>query len=270
MTDLPKFNSVRLEMAEPRVAQLTLDRPEKRNAFDTAMRDEIGAALAHVRSRRDIAVLIVTGAGDTFCAGGDISQMAAGLPNEEAGRQRLMDMLPTVMALYTLEIPVIAAVDGFAHGAGFNMALAADFIFATPEARFCQAFGRIGLVPDFGGFYILPRLVGLAKAKELIFTAREIGAEEAHELGLVYRIVPRDQLMASVRELAGRLTQASPIAIAQSKRLLHASFQQDLQATLEAEATAQGVCLVSDYHKQAVHDFLASRARKRGGAPKPR
>jgi enoyl-CoA hydratase/carnithine racemase len=269
MTELPRFNSIQLETVEPRVAQLTLNRPEKRNAFDTAMRDEIGAALAHVGANRDIAVLIVTGAGNTFCAGGDISQMAAGVPSEAAGRQRLMDMLPTVMALYTMEIPVIAAVDGFAHGAGFNMALAADFLFATPEARFCQAFGRIGLVPDFGGSYILPRLVGLARAKELIFTAREIDAEEARELGLVYRIVPREELMASVRELAGRLTQASPVAIAQSKRLLQDSLQQDLRTMLEAEATAQGVCLVSDYHKQAVRDFLARRAGKRDGAPKP-
>jgi 2-(1,2-epoxy-1,2-dihydrophenyl)acetyl-CoA isomerase len=269
MTALPSFNSVRLEMVEPRIAQLTLNRPEKRNAFDTAMRDEIGAALAHVRSSRDIAVLIVTGAGNTFCAGGDISQMATGVPSEEAGRQRLMDMLPTVMAMFTLEIPVIAAVDGFAHGAGFNMALAADFLFATPQARFCQAFGRIGLVPDFGGSYILPRLVGLAKAKELIFTAREIDAEEARALGLVYRIVARDELMGSVREMAARLAQASPVAIAQSKRLLHASFQQDLRAILEAEAAAQGVCLVSDYHKRAVQDFLERRALERAGAPKP-
>lgn len=269
MMERPKFDSLLLEVVEPRVAQLTLNRPQKCNAFDTTMRDEIGAALAHVRADHDIAVLIITGAGNTFCAGGDISQMKNEVPDEAAGRQRLMDLLPTAMAMFTLEIPVIAVVDGFAHGAGFNMALAADFIFATPEARFCQSFGRIGLVPDFGGFYILPRIVGLAKAKELIFTAREIGAEEALDLGIVYRIVPRDELMPSAREMASQLKHASPVAIAHSKRILHTSLQQDLRAILESEAGAQGACLVSDYHKEAVRDFLARRPLKFTGTPKP-
>jgi len=262
MTILPTFNNIRLEIVEPRVAQLTLNRPEKLNAFDAAMRDEIGAALAHVRADRDIGMLIVAGAGNTFCAGGDISEMKAGVPSAEAGRQRLMDLLPTAMALFTLEIPVIAAVDGFAYGAGFNMALAADFIFATPEARFCQSFGRVGLIPDFGGFYILPRIVGLAKARELILTAREIRADEGLDLGIVYRIVQRAELMPAVREMASRLKAASPIAIAESKRLLRTSFQQDLLTVLESEAVAQGKCLVSDYHKEAVRDFLDRRPVK--------
>lgn len=269
MAEIPRFSNVRLEIVEPRVAQLTLNRPEKRNAFNTAMRDEIGAVLAHVRADRDIAVLIVTGAGNTFCAGGDISEMRIGVPSEAAGRQRLMDLLPTALAMFTLEIPVIAAVDGFAHGAGFNMALAADFLIATPEARFCQSFGRIGLVPDFGGFYILPRIVGLAKAKELIFSAREISAEEALQLGIVYRIVPRNELISSARQMANGLKHASPVAIAQSKRILQTSFQLDLQTILESEATAQGVCLASDYHKEAVQDFLARRPLKFTAAPKP-
>jgi 2-(1,2-epoxy-1,2-dihydrophenyl)acetyl-CoA isomerase len=166
------------------------------------------------------------------------------------------------MAMFMLEIPVIAAVDGFAYGAGFNMALAADFIFATPEARFCQSFGRVGLIPDFGGFFVLPRIVGLAKARELIFTAREIGADEAHNLGIVYRIVPRADLMAAVRRMANRLKVASPIAIAQSKRILRTCLQQDLPAILEAEAAGQGICLVSDYHREAVKNFLDRRPLK--------
>ena len=262
MTELPAFDSIRLEIVEPRVALLTLNRPEKRNAFDTAMRDEIGAALAHVRADRDIGALIVTGAGNTFCAGGDISEMKAGVPSAEAGRQRLMDLLPTAMALFTMEIPVISAVDGFAYGAGFNLALAADFILATPEARFCQSFARVGLVPDFGGFYILPRIVGFAKARELILTAREIDADEALKLDIVYKIVPRAELLAAAREIANRLKAASPVAMAQCKRLLRTTFQQDLQTILESEAAAQGICLVSDYHKEAVSDFLERRPRK--------
>jgi 2-(1,2-epoxy-1,2-dihydrophenyl)acetyl-CoA isomerase len=259
MTELLNFESVRLEMPEPGTALLTLNKPKKKNAFDAAMRDEIGAALNHVRSDREINALIVTGAGNSFCAGGDISEMKQGFPTAAAGRQRLMDLMPTAMAMYTMDIPVVAAVDGSAYGAGFNMALAADFIFATPEARFCQSFGRVGLVPDFGGFYVLPRLIGLAKARELILTAREVGASEALELGIIYKIVEQDRLMSSVLEMARRLKDASRVAIAQSKRMLRTSFQQDLQAVLEAEATSQGICLVSDYHKEAVGNFLARR-----------
>lgn len=262
MADLPTFKRIRLESPEPRIARLTLNRPEKRNAFDAAMRDELGAALAWIHANRDIGLLILTGAGDTFCAGGDIGGMEAGVESADAGRRRLMDVLPTARALFTLEIPVIAAVDGFAYGAGFNLALAADFIFATPEARFCQSFARIGLIPDFGGFYILPRIVGLAKARELILTAREIGAEEALALGIVYRIVAREALMPAVMEMANRLQAASPVAMAQSKRLLRTCFGQDLQAVLESEAAAQGLCLDSDYHKQAVRDFLDRRPLK--------
>jgi enoyl-CoA hydratase/carnithine racemase len=262
MTTLPTFSHVRLEVVEPRIAQLTLNRPNKLNAFDTAMRDEIGAALARVRADRDVAALILAGAGNNFCAGGDVSQMRSGVTSAEAGQRRLLDLLPTAMALYTLEKPVIAAVDGVAYGAGFNMALAADFILATPEARFCQAFGRIGLVPDFGGFYILPRIVGLAKARELILTAQELSAAEARDLGIVYRIIGRDELMSVARDMARRFTAASPTAIAQSKRLLRTTFQQDLQTVLEAEAAAQGICLASEYHKEAVESFAARRPLK--------
>lgn len=259
MSELLSFQNVRLEFLEQGVALLTLNRPGKRNAFDAAMRDEIGAAVAHVHANREIAVLIVTGAGNSFCAGGDIGEMKAGVPNAEAGRQRLMDLMPVAMGMFMLDIPVIAAVDGFAYGAGFNMALAADFIVATEEAKFCQSFGKVGLVPDFGGFFILPRIVGWAKARELILTAREFGAGEARELGIVYKIVARENLMNTATEIARRLKAASPDAIAHSKRILRRSLQQDLPAMLEAEAAAQGACLVSDYHREAVRNFLDRR-----------
>jgi 2-(1,2-epoxy-1,2-dihydrophenyl)acetyl-CoA isomerase len=262
VSDLPTYEFVRLERVEPRVVQLVLNRPQKRNAFDTVMRGELGLALAHVRASRDIGVLILTGAENTFCAGGDIAEMAKGVASAEAGQRRLMELLPIAMALFTMEIPVIAAVDGFAFGAGFNIALAADFILATPEAKFCQSFGRVGLVPDFGGFYILPRIVGLAKAKELIFTAREVGAEEALALGIVHRIIPRDALMPTAERMAASLKAASPVAIAQSKRILRNAYQHDLQTVLESEAAAQGICLVSDYHREAIQDFLNRRPSK--------
>lgn len=259
MSGTDGFETLLFEVVEENIARLTFARPDKKNAMNTLMRDEIGVALTQIRSNRNVRVLIIGGAGDTFCAGGDIAEMKEGRHTADSGRRRLMDMLPIAMAMYTLEIPVIAAVDGFAYGAGFNIALAADFILATPEARMSQSFGRVGLVPDFAGHFILPRIVGIAKAKELMFTARELTAHEALDMGIVYRVVERGTLQQAALEMARHLKEASPEAIAQSKQLLNTAFQLDLHSVLEREASAQGICLASDYHAEAIDAFLNRR-----------
>lgn len=256
---MAKFETLLVDVEQPGVVRLTLNRPAKKNALNSVMRDELATALADISADREVRVLVITGAGNTFCTGGDISEMQGSDRSAEAGRARLMRLLPIALKLYTLDIPVIAAVDGFAYGAGFNLALAADFVFASSEARFCQSFGRVGLVSDFGGHFILPRLIGPAKAKELIFTARELSAQEAAELGIAYRVVPRDELLPSAMELATKLKAFSPVALAQSKRILQDSFQTDLRTILEREATAQGICMASDFHSEAVAAFLQRR-----------
>jgi 2-(1,2-epoxy-1,2-dihydrophenyl)acetyl-CoA isomerase len=157
--------------------------------------------------------------------------------------------------LINLELPVVALVNGPAAGAGANIALAADFVFATPDAMFMQAFGRIGLVPDWGGLYVLPRLVGLQKAKELVFTARKVGAAEARDLGLVYDIVAAEDAMQTVRAFARRFTHASTTAIGIAKNILNQSHHLDLRALLELEASGQGACASSAYHREAVRRF---------------
>jgi 2-(1,2-epoxy-1,2-dihydrophenyl)acetyl-CoA isomerase len=146
-------------------------------------------------------------------------------------------------------------VDGPAAGAGCNLALAADFIFATPRGMFMQAFGRIGAVPDWGGFWALPRLVGMQKAKELIYTARKVGAEEAKEIGLCMDIVSQENGMEEVREYAARFRNASTAAIGMSKNILNQSYNLDHRTLLELEADAQGMALVTPYHKAAVQRF---------------
>ncbi len=259
---MPAFDTLLVEEPHPGIARITLNRPAKKNALNAAMRDELRAALAAIGADAYVRVLVIAGAGDTFCAGGDISEMEDVGDDAQTGKARLMRLVPTALALFNLDIPVIAAVDGFAYGAGFNLAIAADFVFATNEARFCQSFGRVGLVPDFGGHFTLPRIVGMAMAKELIFTARELNAAEAHELGIVYRVLPRGQLMPAVLDLAMRLTGASPHALAESKRILRDSFRSDLQTILEQEATAQGICMASREHRAAVGAFLNRRAGK--------
>lgn len=164
-----------------------------------------------------------------------------------------------VQALIHFDKPVIAAVDGGAVGAGFSIALAADFVFATPEAYFCQSFAKIGLVPDLGGLYLLPRIVGLQRAKELVFSARVIGAQEAQELGIAYKVVGGDELQFAARSLALTLTQSSAAAIGLAKGILNNSFQSDLRNVLELEASANGICLETDYHKDAIARFLNKR-----------
>lgn len=238
------------------VAVVTLNRPEKRNALDLAMREELHRVVLEMRNDASLTAAIVTGAGGAFCAGGDIRSMADDKPSPSQTRRRLQNIYVWLHEWISLELPVIAAVDGPAFGAGANLALAADFILASPRARICEVFGRIGLVPDVGGFFLLPRIVGLQKAKELVFTARAIDAEEAKSLGIVYEIHDADRLMDAAMALAGRFRHASREAIGISKNILNQSHHLDLRALGELEAFGQAVANDTDYHDDAVSRFL--------------
>jgi 2-(1,2-epoxy-1,2-dihydrophenyl)acetyl-CoA isomerase len=239
------------------VATLTFNRPDSLNALAPSMVESFGAALTDVKDRagKDIKALVITGAGRAFCAGGDVKAMNARERSAEQMRAHLRSNHHRMVDLMNLEVPVVSLVHGAAAGAGANIALAADFVLATPKAMFMQAFGRIGLIPDWGGFYVLPRLVGLQKAKELIFTARKVGAEEAHRLGLVYEIVPEEGALEAAQAFARRFTNASTTAIGVAKNILNQSHNQDLHTLLELEASGQGACATSEYHRAAVKRF---------------
>lgn len=173
----------------------------------------------------------------------------------EAGRNRIDDLHGWVSTLIDLDRPVIAAVDGVCYGAGFSLALAADFLIATPRARFCMPFMKIGLVPDCGAFYTLPRSVGLSRAKDLVFTARTIGATQAQEMGAVFEIVEPAQLRARAAQLAASLACASPVAFAMAKRALNQSLGSDLRTLLEIESAAQGIAITTAFHREAAQRF---------------
>jgi 2-(1,2-epoxy-1,2-dihydrophenyl)acetyl-CoA isomerase len=239
------------------IATVTLNRPEARNALSEAMRVELGEALGEVRARagKDVKAMILTGAGGAFCAGGDVKSMGERDRSPASGRTRLRNSHEVMYELMNVEVPVISLVDGAAAGAGANIALAADFVLATPRGFFLQAFGRIGLVPDWGGFFILPRIVGLQKAKELVFTARRVYAEEAKTLGMVYEVVPAEGAMERAREFAGRFRGASTTAIGIAKNILNQSYNLDHRTLLELEAFGQGVCGTTEYHAEAVRRF---------------
>ncbi len=252
-----EFEHLCFDVSE-QIATITLNRPEARNAFSEEMRRSLGQALGQVRegAGTEVKALIITGAGGAFCAGGNVKSMkergrATGVENRRNMRQghRLLK------DLRDLEMPVIAAVDGPAAGAGCNLALACDFILASRRARFIQAFIRIGLVPDWGGMYLLPRVVGMQKAKELIFSGRTLGAEEAKALGMVLEVYHEDDLAQQAREFAGRFRHASTDAIGLAKNVLNQTFDIDFATALDLEAQSQTVIRSSDYHLENVERF---------------
>ena len=240
------------------IATLTLNRPEARNALSNELKDALAAAVPALAADRSVRAVILTGAGGGFCAGGDIRGMQAVRDQMDVNgwRDRMREVQPWMRALVELDKPLIAAVDGVAYGAGFSLALMADFVLASSRARFCMSFMKVGLVPDFAAMYTLPRVVGVQRARELMLSAREVGAEEALRLGIVMELVPADGLLDRARALAASFTGASTLAVSLIKRELGMSLATDLATTLSAEADHQALCFQSRYHEQAVNAFL--------------
>ncbi|ADP18260.1 enoyl-CoA hydratase/isomerase family protein 28 [Achromobacter xylosoxidans A8] len=245
---------------EDGVGTITLNRPESKNAIDIAMRTSLRKLVHELRHDRDLKVLILTGAGGNFCSGGDLkalrSSAADGEATAQGRRQRLVDLHDLVSALLDFDRPVISAVQGVAYGAGLGLALTGDLVLAADDARFCMAFGRLGAVADFGTFYTLPRLVGVQRAKELLFSAREFGATEARELGLVLETMPAEDLPERARAIARCLAQASPVALSITKRALNVSLRSDLQTMLMLESDGQGVAMSANFHAMALQRFF--------------
>lgn len=242
------------------VATLTFNRPEARNALGGALRDEFGDAVAELAARagKDVKAVILTGAGKSFCAGGDINALREmSEQGPDAMRARMQASHEILSAWLDLPVPTIAAVNGAAAGAGFSLAIACDFVIAARSARFVMSFGRIGLVPDWGAMYLLPRIVGLQRAKDLVFTARTLDAEAALDCGLVLEVAGDEVLMDRARAFAAKFAGASPEAIGIAKRIMHAAFETDRASALDAEANAQAAANATGYHRDAVARFLA-------------
>lgn len=249
------------------IAELSHQRPQARNPLTAALREDYAQAIAWLHGRHDVRALILTGSGGSFCAGGDVKDMYRRMQSDDpalnspqAARRRIDDAQRWLMQLRTLEIPVIAAVDGVAYGAGFSLALQADFIFASTSAAFCMSFARMRLVPDFGALHLLPRLIGLAKARELMMTARRIEAEEAVRLGFVHSVHPPHLLQGVVHDFACRIAQGPPEALGITKRLLERSLDTDYATMAMLEASGQGIAMASPYHREAVARFAAGEA----------
>ena len=244
------------------VGTVTLNRPEKMNAFFGSMRDEIADALEEMAEREDVRVVIVTGRGRAFCTGADVGYMADLLDREAydeanalvtAGRR-------VIGAITSMPKPVIGSVNGPAAGGGANLALACDLRIASDRASIGQTFNRIGLHPDWGGTWLLPRLVGRARAAELFFFGEMIGAEDAARIGLFNRVVPHDELAATTRDWAERLVAKPALPLALAKRAIRIYDGSSLEEMLDYEADAQDSCFRSDDAMEGTRAFVEKRA----------
>jgi 2-(1,2-epoxy-1,2-dihydrophenyl)acetyl-CoA isomerase len=245
------------------ITTVTLHRPDKKNAIDGRMWRELIEVFDEIVDDRDARVLVITGAGDGFCSGADLtdSQNADDLQGGVGGGLRSMRVVGrAALRLHELPIPTIAAVNGVAAGAGCNLALGCDLVVASDRARFSEIFSKRGLSVDFGGSWLLPRLVGMHRAKELVLLADIIDAAEADRIGLVNRVVPHDELMATALELAGRLAALPPVQLSVSKRLLNQSFSVSMADALEFEDVAQVMNFQSADTAEAVLAFVEKRA----------
>ena len=257
------FETIIYELDE-RVATITLNRPDALNSTNDQMYKELNYLIGEIAANPEVRCVILTGAGRGFCAGADVRGMD---PNMKllARRARHRGILRNVLRpLFDLEKPVIAAVNGVAVGAGFNIALACDFIVSSDKAMYSQIFTKMGLVPDLGGLYFLTRIVGVNKAKELCFTAKKISAQEAHDLGIVNHVVPHDDLLAEAGKIAKEIAAGPPVALAMIKTLLNKSADSTLDQMLEYEGYAQTLAYTTPDHAEGVAAFREKRAPEFG------
>ena len=253
-----------LEGKHDGIATLVMNRPDRLNALNNELAVAINDALGRLAEDTSVNVVVITGAGRAFCAGGDLSAMGK---SRQAGKMQELEPLlragmQMVLKMRTMPQPVIAAVNGAAAGAGLNIALAADIRIASEEATFGQTFARVGLFPDYGGTYFLPQLVGPSRAAELFYTGDIIDAKTALMIGLVNHVVPAARLEAEVATLAQKIAHGPSLAIRAVKKALFASGEKDLTAALENEVREQMRCFLSEDCNEGIRAFLEKRHPK--------
>jgi len=255
MSDLLQFK------IDQGVATITLNRPEKMNAFTGEMMEEWLTALEHCRTDPEVRVIVMTGTGRAFTTGGDIegfgasaNRTAQGIRDHlVGGSQRL------VRKIAEIGKPVIAALNGFATGGGLDIALACDIRFAAESARFAETYAKMGLIPGMGGAYLLPRIVGVAKALEMFWSCDWVAAAEAERIGLVNQVYPDAELMGKTLAFARRIADGAPLSVQAIKRLVRAGASQDLTTALEMVASEMTVVRSSEDHKEALAAFKEKR-----------
>lgn len=244
-----------------RIAKITMNVPEKLNAMDEQMASELTKAMLDANDDPVVKVILLTGAGkQAFCAGGDVSIFPK--MDLQEGVQHIKDAQSLVHAMKNNRKPIVAAVNGYAVGAGLSLVLLSDIVISSSKAKYGAAFVNIGLIPDMGSLYFLPRAVGLTKAKELAFTGKNITADEVLSMGVVNEVVPPEKLEERTEEWCRILSEQPGLSMQYSKSLLNRSMDMGIDDLLEAESFAQGICINSEDGREGVDAFLNKRKAK--------
>ncbi len=243
------------------IATLTLNRPEVFNSLNEQMHKELKTVIAGIKKDKTIRVLIITASGKAFCAGQDLNDRSVNNGDEklDLGESIERKYNPLIKSIYNLEIPVICKINGVAAGAGVGIALACDFVIAVDTASFIQAFCKIGLVPDSGNSYFLPKLVGMARAKELCMLGDKLSATTAQEYGLISRVYPKETIDEEVQKLAVHFSNAPTFGLSLIKKALNESMDNSLNEQLELEKNLQRIAGHSNDYKEGVAAFLEKR-----------
>ena len=266
MTDTtPASNDIEVRIEGP-IAIVLLNRPKVRNAINDEMRIDLIAKLDALSRDDNVRALVITGNGEAFCAGGDIKSMQQRLQAEPGkvafnGWQRQQRTHHAITTLHAFGKPTIAAVNGAATGLGADLAFCCDFVLASESANFAMTYIARGLIPDGGGMYFLPRRVGLARAKELLFSCRKVGAQEALRIGMADRMCAPDQLLATAVAWATELSTGSMAAIALTKSILDQSFEHGVEEVFAQGSQAQAICYTTAEHRASVEAFLTKRGK---------
>ena len=257
-----EFTTLKYEVADS-VATITLNRPEVLNAMNGAMFEDLNAVFDKMAVDSGVRAVLLTGEGRGFCSGADLKEMGSASAMEPGAFKSHMRVInELILKMTRLDKPIVAAVNGPATGAGANIALASDIIFMAKKAYICQIFVKRGLVPDFGGLYLLPRYVGMAKAKELLFTGDRVEGDEAVRLGIANRSVELDDLLPEATKFARKLASGPTVAIGLAKQGVHRGLESGLDAVLEFESLAQAIVRTTSDTFEAISAFLEKREPK--------
>lgn len=248
-----------------RVAVVYLNRPETLNCFNNELLETLASTLKRLDADPETRCVVITGSGRAFCAGGDLNVLMQTTTQAQSDLN-MQVANDAVSVLFHMRTPTIAMVNGAAAGAGFNLALACDLIFASEKAKFMQSFVNVGIASDCGGHYLLEKAVGRHLAKELMFTARPVTAQEGKELGFINRVVAPEQLREETLAFASQLAEKAPLAIAATKSLLNRAEEMSLEQVLEAEKRQQGPLLLSHDCKEGIAAFREKRKAEFTGA----
>jgi enoyl-CoA hydratase/carnithine racemase len=259
--NVPEYKTLILKKEEG-FATVTMNRPDKLNAVNQDLTRELGDVFLELARDKEVRAVILTGTGRAFCSGADLSSPDFQIDNapEALSLGNLATRL--IMSIHELPKPVIGAINGFAVGGGCNLALACDIIIASDKAKFIEPYIQRAVHPDFGAIYFLPRMIGLARACDLIFSGRTVDALEAERIGLVSRVVPADHLQKVTQDLARNLARCSPLVLSMAKTSLNQSLKMDLPTTLNYEAAVQSIIFLTEDFKETMSAFVEKREPK--------